>query len=193
MMGISVHLLQRLSDIGDEVGAVFQTAGHPHQSRGDAGGDELVAQVNALFCSYVEEQSGIVAETTAPRTDRERNETDFIVGSVGSQDNSEVLHWIAISLGVLAALAREDSYGYKIGKDMSACVSVTESTLYPILRRLESAGSLSVYSVEHNGRLRKIYHITPRGRQQLQDFVADWGEIAAMYEFIKGGLEHEQV
>ena len=71
----------------------------------DAGGDELVAQVNALFCSYVEEQSGIVAETTAPRTDRERNETDFIVGSVGSQDNSEVLHWIAISLGALAALA----------------------------------------------------------------------------------------
>ena len=98
-----------------------------------------------------------------------------------------------IEICVLAALAREDSYGYKIVKDMSACVSVTESTLYPILRRLESAGSLSVYSVEHNGRLRKIYHITPRGRQQLQDFVADWGEIAAMYEFIKGGLEHEQV
>ena len=50
-----------------------------------------------------------------------------------------------------------------------------------------------MYSVEHNGRLRKIYHITPKGRQQLRDFVADWGEIAAMYEFIKGGLEHEQV
>ena len=61
-----------------------------------------------------------------------------------------------LEICVLAALAREDSYGYKIVKDMSACVSVTESTLYPILRRLESAGSLSVYSVEHNGRLRKI-------------------------------------
>ena len=98
-----------------------------------------------------------------------------------------------LEICVLAALAREDSYGYKIVKDMSACVSVTESTLYPILRRLESAGSLSVYSVEHNGRLRKIYHITPKGEEQLKDFVADWGEIAAMYEFIKGGLEHEQV
>ena len=98
-----------------------------------------------------------------------------------------------LEICVLAALAREDSYGYKIVKDMSACVSVTESTLYPILRRLESAGSLSVYSVEHNCRLRKIYHSTPMGRQQLQDFLADWGEIAAMYEFIKGGLEHEQV
>ena len=98
-----------------------------------------------------------------------------------------------LEICVLAALAREDSYGYKIIKDMSGYVTVTESTLYPILRRLESAGSLSVYSVEHKGRLRKIYHITPAGRKQLEDFVADWGEIAAMYEFIKGGLEHEQV
>ena len=72
---------------------------------------------------------------------------------------------------------------------MSGYVTVTESTLYPILRRLESAGSLSVYSVEHKGRLRKIYHITPAGRKQLEDFVADWGEIAAMYDFIRGGLE----
>lgn len=71
----------------------------------DVGGDELVARVNALFCSYVEEQSGIVAESTVPRTDRERNDTDFIVGSVGTQDNSDVLRWIAVSLGALAALA----------------------------------------------------------------------------------------
>ena len=94
---------------------------------------------------------------------------------------------------VLAAIKNEDSYGYQIIKDLSACTTISESTLYPILRRLEAASHLTVYNVEHNGRLRKIYHITPRGRQQLQDFVADWGEIAAMYEFIKGGLEHEQV
>ena len=54
---------------------------------------------------------------------------------------------------VLAATARGDSYGYKIVKDLSGCVNVTESTLYPILRRLESAGCLTVYSVEHSGRL----------------------------------------
>lgn len=71
----------------------------------DAGGDELVARVNALFCAYVEEQSGIVAESTVLRPDRERNDTDFIVGSVGAQDNSDVLRWIAISLGALAAVA----------------------------------------------------------------------------------------
>ena len=93
---------------------------------------------------------------------------------------------------VLAALARGDSYGYQIVKDLSPFVSITESTLYPILRRLEGGGALDVYSVEHNGRLRKFYHLTPPGRRQLESFAADWGEIAAMYDFIRGGLEYEQ-
>ena len=90
---------------------------------------------------------------------------------------------------VLSALCRGESYGYKIIKDLSGCVAVSESTLYPILRRLEGAGCLSVSSAEHNGRLRKMYHITPMGRQQLGEFLADWGEVAAMYEFIRGGME----
>ena len=93
---------------------------------------------------------------------------------------------------VLAALARGDSYGYQIVKDMAPFVTVTESTLYPILRRLESAGALTVYSVEHSGRLRKFYHLTPSGRKQLEGFAADWDEVAAMYEFIQEGLRHEQ-
>lgn len=93
---------------------------------------------------------------------------------------------------VLAALARGDSYGYQIVRDLSGFVPVTESTLYPILRRLEGAGALTVYSVEHNGRLRKFYHMTDAGRRQLESFAADWNEIAAMYEYIRGGLEHEQ-
>ena len=93
---------------------------------------------------------------------------------------------------VLAALARGDSYGYQIVKDLSAVVAVTESTLYPILRRLEGAGALSVYSVEHNGRLRKFYRLTKSGREQLRRFAADWGEIASMYDFIRGGLEHDE-
>ena len=93
---------------------------------------------------------------------------------------------------VLAALARGDSYGYQIVKDLSAVVPVTESTLYPILRRLEGAGALSVYSVEHNGRLRKFYRLTEPGREQLRRFADDWGEIASMYDFIRGGLEHDE-
>ena len=92
---------------------------------------------------------------------------------------------------VLAALARGDSYGYQIVKDLSSVVAVTESTLYPILRRLEGAGALTVYSVEHNGRLRKFYRLTPIGRRQLENFAADWDELAAMYDFIREGLEYE--
>ncbi len=92
---------------------------------------------------------------------------------------------------VLAALARGDSYGYQIVKDLSSVVAVTESTLYPILRRLEGAGALTVYSVEHNGRLRKFYRLTPIGRRQLENFAADWDELAAMYDFIREGLGHE--
>ena len=92
---------------------------------------------------------------------------------------------------VLAAIEQEDSYGYQIVKDLSSVVAVTESTLYPILRRLEGGGALTVYSVEHNGRLRKFYRLTPVGRRQLESFAADWDELAAMYDFIREGLSHE--
>ena len=93
---------------------------------------------------------------------------------------------------VLSAVCREDSYGYKIIKDMSVCVEISESTLYPILRRLESAGCLTAYSVEHNGRLRKVYRMTDIGRKQISDFLNDWTEVSAMYDFIKEGYSNEQ-
>ncbi len=92
---------------------------------------------------------------------------------------------------VLAALSRGDSYGYQIIKDMSAAVTVSESTLYPILRRLEAGGNLSSYSVEHGGRLRKFYRITEAGRQHLRDFVQSWPEIRAMYRFVEEGMDHD--
>ncbi len=67
----------------------------------------------------------------------------------------------------LAVLARGDSYGYQMVRDVGAHVEVSESTLYPILRRLEAGGYLRVYSREHNGRLRKYYGITEEGRAHL--------------------------
>ena len=92
---------------------------------------------------------------------------------------------------VLAAIQGEDSYGYQIIKDIKPYVDVSESTLYPILRRLEQNGSLSVYSVEHNGRLRKFYRITPRGVHQINDFLGGWDEISRIYDFIKECAEHD--
>jgi len=85
---------------------------------------------------------------------------------------------------VLAAIQKEDSYGYQIIKDISPYVEISESTLYPILRRLEAASLLTVHTAEHNGRLRKYYHITPLGLQRIQAFEEDWKEIVSIYRFV---------
>ena len=90
---------------------------------------------------------------------------------------------------VLAAIKNEDSYGYKIIKDVKPYITISESTLYPILRRLEDSGSLNVNSVEHNGRLRKYYEITDFGHKKLVDFTEEWREIMAIYEFVTKEVE----
>ena len=87
---------------------------------------------------------------------------------------------------VLAALKKTDSYGYQIIKDVSGYVEISESTLYPILKRLEKNECVVTYSVEHNGRLRKYYQITLIGEHRIQEFLADWHQVMAIYEFIKG-------
>ena len=85
---------------------------------------------------------------------------------------------------VLAAIQSEDSYGYQIIKDIKPYVDVSESTLYPILRRLEEGRLLTVRSMEHNGRLRKYYHITDAGKARIEDFKEDWREMESIYRFI---------
>lgn len=88
---------------------------------------------------------------------------------------------------VLAVIKREPSYGYKIVGDVSECIAISESTLYPILRRLEAAGALSTYSKEHNGRLRKYYQITPMGEKRIAEFLESWKQLKEVYDFIRGG------
>ena len=90
-----------------------------------------------------------------------------------------------LDICILAALRRGDSYGYQLIRDLERCVAISESTLYPILRRLEAAGNLRVYSVEHNSRLRKMYSITPAGEEQIRTFLDSWPEIERMYAFIR--------
>ena len=85
---------------------------------------------------------------------------------------------------VLAAIKSEDSYGYKIIKDVSPYVEISESTLYPILRRLESSDYLTVRSAEHGGRLRKYYRITPSGLERIETFKDEWREIMSIYKFV---------
>lgn len=87
---------------------------------------------------------------------------------------------------VLAAIKDEDSYGYKIIKDLKPCISLSESTLYTILKRLEAAKLLTVHQCEHEGRLRKYYHITEAGLLRLQEFKNEWKEVMSIYKFIVG-------
>ena len=86
---------------------------------------------------------------------------------------------------VLAALKQEDSYGYKIIKDVSPYIEISESTLYPILKRLENSDCLAVYNVEHNSRLRKYYKITENGIKKIDEFLLEWEDITKVYEYIK--------
>lgn len=85
---------------------------------------------------------------------------------------------------VLAAIKSEDSYGYQIIKDMRPYIELSESTLYTILKRLETADMLTVRTAEHDGRLRKYYHITKAGLKRIEEFKVDWKEILAIYQFV---------
>ena len=85
---------------------------------------------------------------------------------------------------VLAAIKDEDSYGYKIIKDMKPYINMSESTLYTILKRLEVSGMLTVRTAEHDGRLRKYYRITKAGIRRIKDFKEEWREVMSIYRFV---------
>ena len=87
---------------------------------------------------------------------------------------------------VLALLVRGDSYGYELVSKISAIIDVSESTLYPILKRLEGLGQLVTYSREHNGRLRRYYRITPEGKKRLKEFDEEWKEMQKINAFVHG-------
>ena len=89
-----------------------------------------------------------------------------------------------LDICVLASLHNEDSYGYKIIQSLNGVVDISESTLYPILRRLESSECLTSYSVEHNGRLRKFYSITSKGRDRVKEYLQDFKELLQIYNYI---------
>ena len=85
---------------------------------------------------------------------------------------------------VLAAIKDGDSYGYKIIKDLAPFIELSESTLYTILKRLENGKLLTVRSSEHDGRVRKYYHITKTGQKRIEDFKSEWNEVISVYRFV---------
>ncbi len=92
---------------------------------------------------------------------------------------------------VLTAIKNEDTYGYQIIKSVKPYIELSESTLYTILKRLESANMLTVRSSEHDGRLRKYYHITEKGLQRIEEFKEEWKEMMLIYSYIIKEDENE--
>lgn len=92
---------------------------------------------------------------------------------------------------VLAAIRNEDSYGYKIIKDLKPYIELSESTLYTILKRLEAADMLDVRTAEHEGRLRKYCHIRDAGRRRIEEFMEEWKEVISIYQFVAKEIEDE--
>lgn len=75
---------------------------------------------------------------------------------------------------VLAALSRGDAYGYVLTQRVRQAVELSESTLYPVLRRLEREGSLSSYDQNYQGRNRRYYRITPQGLERYKAIRQQW-------------------
>lgn len=85
---------------------------------------------------------------------------------------------------VLTAIKNEESYGYKIIKDVKPYIELSESTLYTILKRLEESKMLTVRTQEHDGRLRKYYRITQKGLDRIKEFKEEWKEVMSIYKFV---------
>ena len=88
---------------------------------------------------------------------------------------------------VLSAIREEESYGYKIISDLAPYVEISESTLYPILRRLESGGAVRTRCAEYNGRLRRYFRITEVGRRKIRDFIEAMEQFKKISDFITRG------
>jgi len=91
---------------------------------------------------------------------------------------------------VLAVVASEETYGYKITQDLCEAVSVSESTLYPVLRRLQKGGYLNTYDKPFQGRNRRYYSITDEGSNSLNQLRQDWIVYRNNIERILGGISN---
>lgn len=94
---------------------------------------------------------------------------------------------------ILAIIDKEDSYGYEISQTIKLAANIKESTLYPILKKLEKAGYMTTYSQEYQGRKRKYYSITQEGKEQLQFLNEEWLTYKETLDgILEGRLRHDK-
>ena len=100
---------------------------------------------------------------------------------------------ILIEFLILAIINREDSYGYEISQTIKLAANIKESTLYPILKKLEKAGYMTTYSQEYQGRKRKYYSITQEGKEQLEFLNKEWLTYKETLDgIVEGRLRHDK-
>lgn len=94
---------------------------------------------------------------------------------------------------VLAVVSKEEegTYGYKITQEVRAAIEISESTLYPVLRRLQKSQCLQVHDVECAGRNRRYYQITDTGRERLEMYRREWVEYSSKISHLFLGEEKE--
>lgn len=106
---------------------------------------------------------------------------------------------MAIQLGgslldacVLAVVRREDAYGYRLTQEIREALEISESTLYPVLRRLQKEGCLETYDESFQGRNRRYYRITEEGKERYESFMIEWAEYKEKVDkVLKGGEQSE--
>ena len=94
---------------------------------------------------------------------------------------------------ILAIVSKHDSYGYDISQTIKLIASIKESTLYPILKKLEKAGYLTTYTQEHQGRRRKYYRLTDSGKQHLVYLTKEWSVYKTTIDgIVEGRIRHDK-
>jgi hypothetical protein len=94
---------------------------------------------------------------------------------------------------VLATLHKEDAYGYKLTQEVKVVMNVSESTLYPVLRRLMKEGYLETYDEQHLGRNRRYYRLTESGKIKYEEYVEEWKIFSLKIDkILKGEIRNEE-
>ena len=88
---------------------------------------------------------------------------------------------------ILSVLSREDAYGYVLTQNVKEILNVSESTLYPVLRRLQKEECLTTYDMQFGGRNRRYYKITYLGKQRLEEYILEWGDYKGKVDKILSG------
>ena len=92
---------------------------------------------------------------------------------------------------VLAVLSRGDAYGYALTQQVGAVIEVSETALYPVLRRLQKDGCLVTYDQPYQGRNRRYYRMTQQGEERLRQFRGEWASYKAAIDSILSEEEQE--